>query len=126
MGNIYTRNRDIGMPASIKKDPRRRVIRSSKNANASLVLSDNSAKLVGDSRHFIAVDERGVTIKGPISLVTDGTGIRRGALFVQMPDMIRMIPSTIVTPLPSQIPIPPIHGLINLKMDTALFLSLLV
>ena len=113
------------MAVNPKNDPRQRVIKASKDSDASLVLSKKSAKLVGDSRHFIAVDDRGITIKGPISLITDGTGIRRGGLFVQMPDMIRMIPSTIVTPLPSQIPVPPIHGLINIKTDCAFFLSLL-
>jgi len=113
------------MAVSPKNDPRQRVIKSSKDADASIVISDKSVKIVGNSKNFIAIDDRGITLKGPISLVTDGTGIRRGGLFVQMPDMIRMIPSTIVTPLPSQIPIPPIHGLINIKLDVAFFLSLL-
>lgn len=114
------------MAVSPKNDPRQRVIKASKDADASLVLSEKSAKLVGNSKNFIAVDDRGITLRGPISIVADGTGVRRGGLFIQMPDMIRMIPSTIVTPLPSQIPVPPIHGLINIKSDCAFFLSLLL
>ena len=114
------------MAVSPKNDPRQRVLKASKDSDASLVLSKKSAKLVGNSKNFIAVDDRGVTIKGPISIVADGTGIRKGGLFVEMPDMIQMIPSTIVTPLPKQIPIPPVHGLIGIKSDVAFFLSLLV
>lgn len=110
----------------MKKDPRRRVFKSSKDAVAGIELTDTSAKLIGDSNNFVAVNHEGIYLKGNISMITDGTGIRRGALFVQMPDMLRMIPSTIITPNPVQIPVPPVTGLINLAKDLAFFLSLLV
>ena len=114
------------MATPLKKDPRRRVFRTHKDAKAGLELSDESAKLMGNDQVFIAVDKQGIFLKGKLSIITDGTGIRRGGLFVQMPDMSRMIPSTIVTPNPVQIPIPPVSGLQNIQKDLAFFLALLI
>jgi hypothetical protein len=109
--------------SDIKKDPRRRVFRTRKDAKAGLELTDSSAKLMGDNKNFIVVTEQGIFIKGKLSLITDGTGIRRGGLFVQMPDFTRMIPSNIITLNPAQIPSPPISGLQDIQRDLAFFLS---
>lgn len=109
-----------------KTDPRKRIFRASKDSDAALILTDQAAILAGNSNNFIAVDDFGITIKGNISLVTDGTGIRRGGLFLQMPDLLRMIPSTIATPIPPQIPIPPLFGIRNIVRDTAFFSALLI
>lgn len=111
---------------TVKRDPRKRVIRVSNNAKAGVELSESTAKLMGDENNFIAVDSDGIYLKGNLSFITDGTGIRRGGLFVQMPDMLRMIPSTIVTPIPPQIPIPPISQIASITKDLAFFLALLV
>jgi hypothetical protein len=107
-------------------NPRSRVIRTSNKSKASLFLTDSSAALVGDSRHFVVADERGVTIKGPISLVTDASGIRTGGLFVGLNDFLYMIPSTIVTPIPAKVPYPPITVAVNMTQDLAFFKAMLV
>lgn len=104
---------------------RARVFRTSPKAKASLYLQDNSASLIGDSRHFITCDERGVTIKGPVSFISDSMGRRTAGLFVGINDFLEMIPQTIITPIPSKIPFPPIFAVTNLTQDLAFFLSLL-
>jgi len=107
------------------QDPRRRIIRASKNADAALILTEKTAILAGNENSFVAVNKNGVSLKGNVSLVTDGTGIRRGGLFIQMPDMIRMLPSTLITPFPPQVPVPPFLGVRNLAIDVAFFSALL-
>ncbi len=109
-----------------KKDPRKRVIKASKDAEAGITLSNKAAQIIGNANNFISVTENGIFLKGKVSFITDGTGVRRGGLFVEMPDMTKMIPSTIISPLPSHLPIPPIVGLVNIAKDVAFFMSLLV
>lgn len=106
-------------------NPRARVIRTSQSSKASVLVKDDSVSIIGDSRHFITCDERGVTIKGPVSFVTDAMGRRNGGLFVGVNDFLEMIPQTIVTPYPSKIPFPPVFMLTNIAKDVAFFMSLL-
>lgn len=108
------------------KSPTARVFRVSKQASASLFLEENSASLVGDSRHFITVDDRGVTIRGPVSFISDSLGRRTAGLFTGINDFLEMIPQTLITPIPSKIPNPPIFALTNITRDLAFFLSLLI
>jgi hypothetical protein len=103
-----------------------RVYKSSQSAKAGIELTEETVAVAGDSRHFIVVDGRGTTIKGPISLITDAMGTRRGGLFVGLNDFMHMIPSTLVTPIPAQVPIPPIQGLVGIAKDVAFFLAMLV
>jgi hypothetical protein len=103
-----------------------KVFAASSNAKAGIELSEDSAALVGDSRHFVIADDRGTTIKGPVSIVADAMSIRRGGLFVGLNDFLHMIPSTIISPIPNQIPMPPMHGIINLQKDLTFFLACLI
>ena len=106
--------------------PKDRVFRTDPASKAALLVRDNSVSIIGDENHFVICDERGTTIKGPVSFVTDATGIRTGGLFVGTNDFLKMIPSTIVTPQPINIPAPPIGGIVNLTADIAFFMALLV
>jgi len=103
-----------------------RVFRTSKLATASLYLEENSASLIGDERHFVTADDRGVTIKGPVSIVSTSESIRKGGLFVGLNDFVEMIPSTIVSPLPRNIPIPPVYMLAGIVVTVAFFTAMLV
>lgn len=106
--------------------PRTRVIRTSQGSKASVLVTDDSVSIIGDSRHFVTCDERGTTIKGPISMVSDAMGRRVGGLFVGVNDFTNIIPSTVVTPIPQLMPFPPVFMLNNIARDIAFFLSLLV
>lgn len=114
------------MATQLKKDPRKRVFKASDKAEAGIELSDTTVKVMGNRDTFIAIDEKGVYIKGKVSFVNDGTNIRRGGLFVQMPDFTRMIPSNIITLNPVQIPVPPISGVTDIQKDLAFLLALMV
>lgn len=105
---------------------RARVIRTSPTAKASVYVQDNAASLIGDSRHFITCDDRGVTIKGPVSFISDSLGRRTAGLFVGINDFMEMIPQTLITPIPSKIPFPPVFAIQNLTTDLAFFMALLV
>jgi len=103
-----------------------RIYKASHAAKAGIELTESSVAVAGDSRHFVVVDDRGTTIKGPISIVADAMGRRRGGLFTELNDFMHLIPSTMVTPIAAQIPMPPIQGLVGIARDVAFFLSLLV
>lgn len=107
-------------------NPRTRVFRTSQSSPASVMVTDTSASVIGDDKHFIICDERGTTIKGPVSIVADGPGRRVGGLFVGGNDFMNCVPSTIVTPIPQLIPFPPIFAVVNIAKDVSFFASLLV
>jgi len=103
-----------------------RVFKSSKTAKAGLLLEEDAATLIGDQRHFLNADSRGVTIRGPMSLVCTSESIRRAGLFIGMNDYIEQLPSTIVSPLPKNIPYPPAHMMVDIVKDLAFFMAFLV
>lgn len=103
-----------------------RVFRTGKDSKAGLYLEDGAASLIGDKRHFITVDDRGVTIRGPISIVSTAESIRTAGLFVGLNDFLYQLPSTIVTPLPKNISMPPNYMMANVARDVAFFLAFLV
>jgi hypothetical protein len=103
-----------------------RVYKASTAGKASVEIGEASVAVAGDSRHFIVVDDRGTSIKGPISIISDAMGTRRGGLFVGINDFLHMIPSTLVSPIPNQIPVPPIQGMTAITKDVAFFLAMLV
>jgi hypothetical protein len=104
---------------------RTKVWRASNKSETGFVVTDGSAKMVGSRSTFIAVDKEGIALSGNISFVTGSEQIRRGGLFLQMNDFARMIPSTIVTPIPPQIPFPPLSLISGLSRDLPVFLKLL-
>ena len=108
------------------KNPKARVIRTSDKSKASIYLEDNAVSIIGDSRHFIVCDDRGITFKGPVSFISDSLGRRTGGLFTGINDFLEMIPQTIITPIPSKIPFPPVFAIQNIVTDLGFFMALLV
>jgi hypothetical protein len=108
------------------KNPRARVIRTSESSKSSLYIEDNSISMIGNSKNFIVCDERGITLKGAISIIADSFNIRTGGLFVGLNDFVEMIPSTIVTPIPKKVPFPPIFAVKEIVKDVAFFTAQLV
>lgn len=105
---------------------RSRVIRTSNNSKAGIFIEDDSVSIVGDSKSFIVCDDRGVTIKGPVSFVSDSMGRRTAGIFVGINDFLEMIPQTVFTPIPSKVPFPPVFMMKNIATDLAFFTALLV
>ena len=103
-----------------------RVIKASRDSKAGIKITEGSTIIAGDDRHLIGVDNRGITIKGPTSIVADAMNRRVGGLFVGLNDFMHCIPSTMFTPIPQQIPFPPAAGLVSIARDVAFFMAMLV
>jgi len=103
-----------------------KVIRTDEETDTAIKISGGSVVIAGNKKNVIVADDRGITLRGPISLGADSSNIRRGGLFVGMNDFIQLIPSTQWTPIPQQIVMPPVAGLVGIARDVAFFASLLV
>lgn len=107
-------------------DPTIRAWKATRDAESGVFINKDKALLVGDSKHFIATDRNGITMKGPQSDVSLSTERRQGGLFLGLGEFSEMIPSTIVTPIPAKIPVPPITGIVNILQDVAFFAAVLM
>ena len=103
-----------------------RIWRAAPDADAMVAISETGAYLIGTSDNFVCADETGIAINGNVSFNTSSDQIRYGGLFVGMNDFIRMIPSTIMTPIPPQVPFPPVAFATAIMQDLPVFLAALV
>jgi hypothetical protein len=108
------------------QDPTVRAWKATRTAEAGVFINQDKAIVAGDSKHFMVADKNGLTFKGPTNMVSMSTEQRTGGLFLGLGEFSEMIPSTIVTPLPSKIPVPPITAIINVIGDVAFFAAILV
>jgi len=92
---------------------------------AQIAITDENAYLVGSENKFIKAGQNGTVIYGPLSIVAGTESIKTGGMFTQLPNIVKMIPSTTVTPIPDQIPSPPLNVAIDLAADVGFFMSLL-
>ena len=102
-----------------------KVWKSTPEAPSGLQITEDDASLVGNKEHFVVSNNRGTVIHGPLSIATDAAHVRKGGLWTGTNDFLMMIPSTITTPGPQQIPFPPIFVLTQLAADTAFFMAFL-
>lgn len=103
-----------------------KVWRATPTSQTGIVVSDGSAKVVGGPGSFIAVDKEGIALSGPVAFVGASQDRRNAGLWVEMPDMVKMIPTTLVTPMPSQIPFPSFGIIGAMARDVPIFLGLLI
>ncbi len=89
-------------------EQRVRIWKAVPESKAGFMVTADSVAMAASSSNFIVVDQHGTNIAGPVSFMTTSENIRQGGLFTQMPDFVRMVPSSVVTPIPPQIPFPPI------------------
>lgn len=91
------------------------------NSPAQFAITDQSAFMVGAENRFIKVNQNGTTIYGPTAIVAGSESIKTGAMFCSLPNLVQMIPSTTFSPIPGQIPSPPINVAFDLAADCAFF-----
>lgn len=103
-----------------------KIWKASLDAPAQFAIANESAFMVGAENRFIKVNKNGTTIYGPVSIVAGTESIKTGAMFVSLPNLLKMIPSTQWSPMPSQIPMPPINVAFDLAADVSFFALLLV
>lgn len=102
-----------------------KIWKASLNSTAQFAVTDESAYMVGDNNRYIKVGANGTTIYGPVSIVAGTESIKTGGMFVSLPNLVKMIPSTMVTPIPDQIPSPPLNIAMDLIEDVSFFALLL-
>lgn len=107
-------------------DTTARAWKATRNSKAGVFINEERVVVAGDNTNFIVADNRGITIKGPISFAQMDSERRYGGLFLGPTEFQQMIPSTIVTPGPQKFPMPPISGIGNVLADVAYFSLLLV
>ena len=105
--------------------PSNKIWKVGQDSPAQMSITNESAFVIGAPNRFIKVNDAGTTIYGPLSVVAGSESIKTGGMFVAMPDMIQMIPSTTYTPIPSKIPFPPLNVAFDLAADVAFFALLL-
>jgi hypothetical protein len=93
------------MAASGKKT---KIWKATQDSKAGMMVTPDSAYMIANDKNFIVTGPTGTTIAGPLNLMTTSENIRSGGLFIQMNDFVKMIPGTIVTPIPQEIPFPPV------------------
>jgi len=101
---------------------------ASRTAEGGFMVTPDSVVMAGSPKNFVAADASGVYIGGggSISFNTTSENIRTGGLFVQLNDFLRMIPSTIMTPIPPIIPFAPLALPVMVAASLPWFLGLTV
>ncbi len=102
-----------------------KIWKNSIDAPAQMAVTEEAAYVVGTENKFMKVGQHGTVIYGPLSIVAGTESIKTGGMFSQLPNIVKMIPSTTVTPIPDQIPSPPLNVAIDLASDVGFFMSLL-
>lgn len=92
---------------------------------AGFMVTPDYTVMAGSKDSFFAASKEGCFISGPLTLISTGDQIRKAGLFVGMNDFVKMIPSTIVTPIPEQIPFPPVAFFTSVAKSLPFALALL-
>lgn len=104
-----------------------KIWKATDKSHAGFMVTERSAVMAATKNNFVVAHPAGVGIAGrSISFMTTSENIRQGGIFIQMNDLVRMIPQTLVTPNPSQVPYPPLGIASNILKDLPLFLGMLV
>jgi hypothetical protein len=111
---------------AIAAEKRFKIWKAHADDDAGFMVTPKEAYLIGNKQNFVVADETGVALNGSISFNTLSEQTRRGGLFIGMNDFALMIPSTLLTVRPQQIPFPPIAFPISIGRDLPVLLAALV
>jgi hypothetical protein len=103
-----------------------KIWKASRDSKAGFMVTPDFTVMAGSESAFIAVSKEGTHISGPVSFITTSENIRTAGLFVGMNDFIKMIPSTIAMPIPSQLPIPPVAMFTSIAKSLPFMLAMLI
>ncbi len=102
-----------------------RIWKAIPESKAGFMVTPDTVAMAANGSNFVVVDQHGTAIGGPVSFMTTSEQIRQGGLFVQMPDFVRMVPSSVVTPIPPQVPFPPVALVAGFALSAAFLAALL-
>jgi hypothetical protein len=102
-----------------------KIWKADKNSAAGFMVTPDSVVMAGAKNSFFASNKEGCFISGPLSILATSENVRRAGLFVEQFDFMKMIPSTIVTPIPMQMPMPPVSLFTSIAKSLPFVLALL-
>jgi hypothetical protein len=100
-------------------------IKSNAEANAGIVVSNSAVRITSNEDNGFIADERGITLQGPVSIVSSTKHIRFGGLWTMSDPISLTLPSTMATPTPTLQMSPPIGPLKDLIKGAATMIALL-
>ena len=103
-----------------------KIWRATKDSEAGFMITPEIAVMAANKNVFIAAAKEGLFLSGPLSIVTMGSQVRRGGLFVEQTEWLKMIPSTMVTPIPQVLPIPPVALFSTIAKSLPFILAMMV
>lgn len=94
---------------------------------AGFKLRENEAAMIGSPEHaFYTSKEFGNIIKGPLSVTAAPQQIRIHGFWTLNPLLLSMVPSTIITPVPTLVFNPPLGGLAKMEEAVSSMIRLMV
>ena len=101
-----------------------KTFKSDADASAGIVASKNAVRMNGKEDHYVMTDERGVTINGPMSIVSGSSQMRFSGLWTMNTEMLLSLPSTMATPNPVMTINPPVKQFKALMEEAAVMIGL--
>lgn len=99
-------------------------IKPSPESEAGMVVSESVVRMGVKEDNGVMIDERGVTIQGPISLPSSSSHIRIGGLWTMASPLQLTLPSTMATPGAVLTVNPPISSFTKIVKDVAVMAAL--
>lgn len=100
-------------------------IKTKTDSTAGVVVSDSSVRITSNEDNGFIADERGITLQGPVSIVSSPEQIRMGGLWTFNSPITLSLPSTLATPNPVFNINPPTGQLKDLMKGASTMISLL-
>jgi hypothetical protein len=104
----------------------RRVIKARPTAFAGLDIGETAVRLSGSRENLVYIDESGVYIVGPVSILAEAQDIRVATNYTFPTTYQCTLPSTAVNPQPILVEHSPIQGFTSLAEEVARLLGELV
>ena len=104
-----------------------KIWKATNNSSAGMMITERDVFMIADKYNFVHAHKAGVNLIGKsVNIGTMSENQRHGGLFVRMNDFVQLIPQTVVTPIPNQIPFPPLGFATSIARDLPFFLAMLV
>ena len=103
-----------------------KIWKATSESKAGFMVTPEYVVMAGTAKNYIVIDQNGTNIAGGISLMSTSDQIRQGGLFVQMNDFVKMIPGTMVTPIPQLIPFPPVALIASFAQHLPALMAMMV
>jgi hypothetical protein len=101
-----------------------KTLKSSPDSKAGVTVAGSSTRINSNEDTSLMVDDKGITLNGPISFVSGSSQMRFGGLWTMNTEMALMLPSTMATPTPVMMINPPIKQIAGLVADSVAMMGM--